>query len=199
MTATLSLCRHKRTSPMAEEFPSNRRASTDEGRKSSWPRTAQNLAELFVVNHGRDSSMPKLKLTYFDFHGGRGEPARLALSIAGIPFEDDRVSGADWPRRKPSTPFGSVPVLEADGPITFFLTRLQQRLEAGGGQYFAGGRLSVADLKVFVWIRHLRSGKLDYIPADLPDRVAAKLVAHFERVKNHPGMKAYYAKHGIAE
>ena len=208
--------------------------------------------------------MPNLKLTYFDFHGGRGEPARLALSIAGIPFEDDRVPGPDWPRRKPSTPFGSLPVLEvdgaivtqsnginryvgkladlypsdpwqaalcdeameaveditskvsatfslpedqkkaqrqalADGPITFFLTRLQQRLEAGGGQYFAGGRLSVADLKVFVWIRHLRSGKLDYIPADLPDRVAAKLVAHFERVKNHPGMKAYYAKHGIAE
>src|SRR2546425_5150498 len=175
--------------------------------------------------------MPKLKLTYFDFHGGRGEPARLALSIAGIPFEDDRVLGADWARRKPSTPFGSLPVLEvdgaivsqsnginryvgkladlypsdpwqaalsdeameaveditsevsatfslpedqkkaqrqalADGPITFFLTRLQQRLEAGGGQYFAGGRLSVADLKVFVWIRHLRSGKLDYIPAE---------------------------------
>lgn len=25
-----------------------------------------------------------LKLTYFDFHGGRGEPARLALSIGGI-------------------------------------------------------------------------------------------------------------------
>jgi hypothetical protein len=22
--------------------------------------------------------------------------------------------------------------------------------------------------------------------------------AHFERVKNHPGMKAYYTKHGIA-
>src|SRR5260370_35241359 len=61
--------------------------------------------------------MPKLKLTYFDFHGGRGEPARLALSIAGIPFEDDRVLGADWARRKPSTPFGSLPVLEVDGAI----------------------------------------------------------------------------------
>jgi hypothetical protein len=35
--------------------------------------------------------MTKQKLTYFDFHGGRGEPARLALSISGIPFEDDRV------------------------------------------------------------------------------------------------------------
>ena len=61
--------------------------------------------------------MPKLKLTYFDFHGGRGEPARLALAIAGIPFEDDRVPGSDWPRRKPSTPFGSLPVLEVDGAI----------------------------------------------------------------------------------
>src|SRR5262250_2898490 len=148
--------------------------------------------------------MPKLKLTYFDFHGGRGEPARLALSIAGITFEDDRVPGADWPRRKPSTPFGSLPVLEvdgaivtqsnginryvgkladlypsdpwqaalcdeamdavedisaqvittfdlpedqkkakrqalADGPITFYLTRLQERLVAHGGEWFAGG------------------------------------------------------------
>ena len=40
--------------------------------------------------------MAKLKLTYFDFHGGRGEPARIALSMGGIPFEDDRVKGTDW-------------------------------------------------------------------------------------------------------
>ena len=31
--------------------------------------------------------MAKLKLSYFDFHGGRGEPARLALSMGGVPFE----------------------------------------------------------------------------------------------------------------
>ena len=41
--------------------------------------------------------MPKLKLIYFDFHGGRGEPARLALSMRGIPFEDDRVSPQNAP------------------------------------------------------------------------------------------------------
>ena len=45
--------------------------------------------------------MPKLKLTYFDIHGGRGEPARLALSIGGIPFENDRVAPSDWLARKP--------------------------------------------------------------------------------------------------
>src|ERR1043166_7304225 len=59
--------------------------------------------------------MPKLKLIYFDFHGGRGEPARLALSMRGIPFDDDRVSPSDWERRKPNTPFGALPVLEVDG------------------------------------------------------------------------------------
>jgi len=33
----------------------------------------------------------RLKLSYFDFPGGRGEPARLALNLAGIPFEDYRI------------------------------------------------------------------------------------------------------------
>ena len=59
--------------------------------------------------------MSDLKLTYFDFHGGRGEPARLALSMGGVPFVDDRVPMADWPERKPDTPFGALPVLQVDG------------------------------------------------------------------------------------
>jgi len=207
--------------------------------------------------------MPKLKLTYFDIHGGRGEPARLALSMGGIPFEDDRVSPSDWERRKPNTPFGTLPVLEVDGqmlaqsnalnryvgkltdlyptdawqaalcddameavedistklaatmflpdeekkvqrkalidgPIPFYLSRLQQRLEAHGGCYFAADRLTVGDLKVFVWIRHLKSGVIDHVPADLPDRVAPQLVEHYERVKNDPRIQAYYAKLGVA-
>ena len=206
--------------------------------------------------------MPKLKLTYFDFHGGRGEPARLALSMGGIPFEDDRVAPSDWTARKPDTPFGALPgskwmgrhshsrtpsiamwassristrpdpwqaalcdeVMEAvedistklaatlflpdeekktqrkalvEGPLPFYLTRLQQRLEAHGGRYFAADRLSVADLKAFVWIRHLKSGALDHVPADLPDRVAPKLVEHYERVKNDPRVQAYYAEHSV--
>jgi prostaglandin-H2 D-isomerase / glutathione transferase len=206
--------------------------------------------------------MPKLKLSYFDFHGGRGEPARLALAIGGIPFEDDRV-GSDWAQRKGQTPFGSLPVLEvdghlvtqsnainryvgklanlyptdpwqavlcdetmdavedigtkisatlfiandeekkaqrkalADGAISFFLERLQRTLLERGGQYFADGRLTVADLKVFVWVRNLKSGKLDHVPTDLPDRVAPKLVEHLRRIEGHPALQAYYAKHGI--
>ena len=67
-----------------------------------------------------------------------------------------------------------------------------------GGRYFAADRLSVADLKVFVWIRYLKSGALDHVPTDLPDRVSPKLLEHYERIKSDPRVKAYYAKHGIA-
>ena len=205
--------------------------------------------------------MPKLKLTYFDFHGGRGEPARLALSIGGIrsrtiashlligrlasptrrsaPCQCSKWMGRHSHSRMPSIAMWassristrqthgrlrcatrcwrqwrtSTPSLRppfsfpkrkktqrkalVEGPLPFYLARLQQRLEAHGGRYFAADRLSVADLKVFVWIRHLKSGVLDHVPADLPARVAPKLVEHSERVKNDPRVQAYYARHGV--
>lgn len=52
--------------------------------------------------------------TYFDFPGGRGEDCRLAFHIAGAEWTDDRFSG-DWPSKKPTTPFGALPVLEIPG------------------------------------------------------------------------------------
>jgi prostaglandin-H2 D-isomerase / glutathione transferase len=207
-------------------------------------------------------TIPSLELTYFDFHGGRGEPARLALSIGGVPFADRRVKFEDWPALKPTTPFGGIPVLKvdgaevaqsnginrfvgkltglypedplqaafcdeamdaveeisvqivstflmtdaeekkarrqalADGPIRFYLERLEKRLEARGGQWFADGRLTVADLKVFVWVRHLKSGTLDHVPTDLPDRFAPRLLEHLQRVRAQPKVRSYYAERG---
>jgi glutathione S-transferase len=58
-----------------------------------------------------------LKLSYFDFPGGRGEPARLALNLAGIPFEDHRIPLAEWPTVKGSFPYQQVPVMEVDGKV----------------------------------------------------------------------------------
>lgn len=59
--------------------------------------------------------MPKLKLTYFDFDGGRGEAARLALTLGKVAFEDDRVSRERWTEIKAQQPFGALPVLYVDG------------------------------------------------------------------------------------
>lgn len=59
--------------------------------------------------------MAAVKLSYFNFSGGRGEDCRLALHMAGVPFEDDRIDPKDWPAQKASTPFGGIPVLEIEG------------------------------------------------------------------------------------
>jgi glutathione S-transferase len=207
--------------------------------------------------------MANLKLTYFDFDGGRGEPARLALFIGGVPFEDQRIGVGDWPAFRDKTPFLAMPVLEVDGKavtqsnsimrytgklaglypkdewqallcdevmdacedigtrlgntinmpdaakkqtreelsaerIPRYLAQLQARLQAAGGEYFADGRLTVADLKVFNLTRWLRSGALDYIPKDIVDRVAPPLVEHFERVASHPKVVDYYARRRAA-
>ncbi|HEY0135371.1 MAG TPA: glutathione S-transferase family protein [Nannocystis sp.] len=53
------------------------------------------------------------KLSYFDLAGSRGEECRLALHLAGVAFEDDRIK--DWPARKQQTPWGTVPTFEVEG------------------------------------------------------------------------------------
>lgn len=58
--------------------------------------------------------MPKYKLTYFDFSASRGEECRLALHLADVPFEDERLARDQWAARKPTTPFGAVPVLTVE-------------------------------------------------------------------------------------
>jgi len=202
--------------------------------------------------------MPELKLRYFDFNGGRGESARLALAIGGVAFQDDRVPPADWPSVKEQAPFHALPTLEVDGelltqsnainrfvgklaglypedawqaarcdevmdavedivmqvvvtfgmedeaakraarevlvagPIRLYLTRLQEMLLARGGEYFADGRLTVVDLRVYVWVQNLRSGVLDHVPRDLVDRFAPALLEHHDRISAHPAVVAYY-------
>jgi glutathione S-transferase len=204
--------------------------------------------------------MPNLKLTYFDIHGGRAEPARLAMYIGGVAFEDNRISFQDFSANRSNYPFERVPLLEidgvplsqcnsinryaaklaglyptdplqaafcdeamdavedivsqvtvtmrikdesekkaaraalADGAIKIYLQQLQTMLQSRGGEYFADGRLTVADLKVMVCVRYLRSGIIDHVPRDLPDRLAPKLVEHLGRIRNHPKVREYYAR-----
>jgi len=203
--------------------------------------------------------MPQLKLTYFDFHGGRAEPVRLALALGGVAFEDHRFAYPEFAEVRKATPFGQVPVLEVDGvqltqcdailryagklaglypqdplqalycdevsfvveeagikmeptfrmtgeeqktarlalvngSIPVYLRWLEQRLLAQGGEYFADGRLTIADLKVFVDIRGLNAGRLDHVPTDLVAQVAPALNAHHQRIAALPAVQAYYAK-----
>ncbi|HJW52679.1 MAG TPA: glutathione S-transferase family protein [Burkholderiaceae bacterium] len=55
--------------------------------------------------------MNKPRLIYFDAPVSRGEECRLALHLAGIEFEDERIKPASWPAMKDQMPYGRVPVL----------------------------------------------------------------------------------------
>lgn len=202
---------------------------------------------------------PQLTLTYFDFHGGRGEAARLAFAMGGIDFEDKRFAYPEFAAIRTQTPFGQVPTLHVDGALvtqsdaitryagklaglypsdpyqallcdevlgvledannkmqpTFgmtgealrsaraalaegalpmYLRWMESALRVRGGLYFVENRLTVADLKAFVYVRGLNSGRLDHIPTDLVQTVAPLLNEHAQRVAQTPAIAAYYAK-----
>jgi glutathione S-transferase len=63
-------------------------------------------------------TMTKPRLTYFDAPVSRGEECRLALFLAGVDFEDNRIPRDAWSALKPNTPFGCVPTLELPGKPT---------------------------------------------------------------------------------
>ncbi len=200
--------------------------------------------------------MTKPKLTYFDISGSRGEECRLALFLAGIEFEDIRIKPADWPALKPTTPYGSMPILELpDKPplaqSNAILTLIGRRhalhpkddFEAARhegmmqaveevrhnvgptlrisdpaekkakredlaanylpnwarhverqieGPFFAGGKLHVVDLKLFMVVRWFATGTVDHIPATVFEPFP-KLTNVYKAVGDHSAVKAWYA------
>jgi prostaglandin-H2 D-isomerase / glutathione transferase len=199
--------------------------------------------------------MTRPKLTYFDAPVSRGEECRIALSVAGIEFEDERIPMSAWPALKPDTPFGGLPLLDVPGrgvlaqsnAILTFIGRQHQlhptdafeaaRHEAlmqhcedlraaiaptqrmrdeaekkaareaiasgylqtwaghlerqlGDGPFVSGATLHVADIKIYMLMRWILRGTLDYIPAD---SLAAfpKLMQLHDAVVDNPKVRAW--------
>lgn len=202
--------------------------------------------------------MTKPKLTYFDAPVSRGEECRLALVLAGVEFEDERIKFADWPALKPQTPFGSLPVFAVPGhaplaqsnailvligrrhglhPKDDFVAaqhesvmaavedlrgairpsmvvkdpdekrRMREQLAAevipvwaahverliGEGPFFGGAAPQVADIKLYVVSKWIKSGVLDHIPATVLDAYP-KLNRLHDAVREDPRVKAWYAR-----
>jgi len=66
-------------------------------------------------------------LTYFNI-AGRGDASRLALSIGNIKFTDERIPFSEWKELKPTTPWGSLPVLTLPGGTVIAQQRAILRL-----------------------------------------------------------------------
>jgi glutathione S-transferase len=61
------------------------------------------------------------------------------------------------------------------------------------GPFFAGSQLSVVDIKLFVMVRWLLSGKLDHIPPAVTAGYP-KLVRLHDAVRDHAAVKAWHAR-----
>jgi glutathione S-transferase len=206
--------------------------------------------------------MPRYKLTYFDFSGSRGEECRLALHLAGERFEDDRLARDAWATRKPTTPYGSLPVLTIEGKgelaqsnaILSYVGRAHgllptDALEAARheavlcavedfraqlnptsriadadekkaareafasgylrtwaaavdrqissqdrvGPYFGGASISVADLKLYIAMKAIKSGGIDHVPVTAFDEFSA-LSRLYAAVDGHPAVVGWTAR-----
>ena len=80
------------------------------------------------------------------------------------------------------------------GRLATYIKGLDELLSRGGGQFFADGRMTVADLKVFVETRTLAKGTLDHVPTNIVEELAPALAEHRERIANDPRVVAYYAR-----
>lgn len=81
----------------------------------------------------------------------------------------------------------------AKGPLRQLVKGIDELLTRGGGEHFADGRLTVADLKVFVQVRSLINGQLDHVPTSYVAELAPNLAKHCERVAADPRIVGYYA------
>ena len=114
------------------------------------------------------------------------------MVYGGIMFEDEKFHEAMMREALKQARSALV-----NGPLTMYLGWLQSQLQAHGGQYFADNRLTIADLKVFAFVRGLTSGHLDHVPTDLVEKVAPTVMAHMQRVAQTPAVAQYYAKFGL--
>ena len=71
---------------------------------------------------------------------------------------------------------------------------LVKRHEISQKLFMVGDRLSIADLKVFVWLNALNAGHLDHIPTSLVKSESPSLNQHNKMVAEIPTINDYYQK-----
>jgi len=79
------------------------------------------------------------------------------------------------------------------GRLPVFIRGLDELLQRGGGRYFAGQSLSIADLKMVQRMKMIQSGNLEHVPTDLVPQIAPALIEHQVAIEREPQVVAYYA------
>lgn len=143
--------------------------------------------------------MPVVKLTYFNIRG-RAEPVRIMFEMAGVKYEDIRVSREDFETLKPTLPFGQLPVLQVDELILPQSRAIYGFVAAQHGFLPADnvGRAQVdvvietigdSDFDVGKWFFEKDEVKKGELKKHIDDVVFPKMLGHLEKLlsKNKEG------------
>lgn len=139
--------------------------------------------------------LDSFKVTYFDVAGSRGEELRLALAIAGAPFEDVRVKRPDYPAQKAQYPFPSLPVLEINNQHVISQTNAALRYIGLTFDLYPTDRLAAAKMDVVMDavedLRHKISPTLSMRDqgekSDVRKRIAGEYIPHWGK-----GVEQYF-------
>eukprot|EP00117_Sycon_ciliatum_P042244 scpid82425/ scgid30752/ Hematopoietic prostaglandin D synthase; GST class-sigma; Glutathione S-transferase; Glutathione-dependent PGD synthase; Glutathione-requiring prostaglandin D synthase; Prostaglandin-H2 D-isomerase len=105
--------------------------------------------------------MPTYKLTYFDATG-RAELSRRMFKLAGVEFEDVRVSKDEWPKLKAGMPLKVMPVMEVDGQLIVQSGCIERYVAEKTG--LNGGESPAARLQVDI----IHTTAMEYILLPMP-------------------------------
>ncbi|CAM9269552.1 unnamed protein product [Ectocarpus sp. 13 AM-2016] len=119
------------------------------------------------------------------------DPVQAALADAAI----DTVNDINEPMRASIHEKGEGKKMQlckdlAENCIPPWLMNMEKALKAAGGQYFAGGKLSIGDIAVVARLNWIRSGSLDGIPSTIADGHPL-LLSLVDRVMAEPKIVAY--------
>eukprot|EP00178_Gracilaria_changii_P010574 TRINITY_DN30783_c0_g1_i1.p1 TRINITY_DN30783_c0_g1~~TRINITY_DN30783_c0_g1_i1.p1 ORF type:complete len:231 (+),score=31.69 TRINITY_DN30783_c0_g1_i1:73-693(+) len=78
----------------------------------------------------------------------------------------------------------------AETSIPAWLANMEKALKAAGGEYFAGGKLSIGDIAIVARLNWIRDGSLDGIPTTIADGYPL-LMSLVDRVMAEPKIVAY--------
>nr|CAB3263819.1 glutathione S-transferase 1 [Phallusia mammillata] len=121
--------------------------------------------------------MPAYKLTYFDVRG-LAEMSRYVFAEAGVQYEDVRIKSDDWPKLKPSTPFGKMPYLSVDGKEVAHSRAIVRFL---GREFRLDGGDSLTAARLDVWIEQLFETYSSMPWTEEDEDQKAKLLATWEK------------------
>jgi len=86
----------------------------------------------------------EVKLTYFDIEGV-AEKVRLALTLNGVEFTDERIKFPEWAALKPTTKYGQLPVMTiGDKAIAQSGAMLRWAAKQGDGALYPDGQVELA-------------------------------------------------------